>query len=288
MAFIPPLYSKLGKSLSDLLKKKFEYSSKVSVRNNVTSDVTVEATTSLNEKSTYGGAVETTYKNRDFGEVKAEANTEGVLKAEVKANKLVDHLTVTLSGTERPSGKLLAEYQQEYFSLSGQVEHNSETTKLEATAVVGFDGFSVGGQARYDTATSDLEDYNAGAEYTKEDFTATIVTTDRADKLVASYFHKIKNRNAGLKTVIGGRFEYDLTKQANNRVLSIGAEHDIDKLTTARGKIDSNGTIAAVVEHRLDNPSLKLQLAAQWSGKNKTTSPEKYGLGMCFGDYQTS
>jgi len=286
MAFVPPLYSKLSKSLSDLLKKKFEYSSKVSVRNNVTSEVTVEATTSLNEKSVYGGAVEATYKNKSFGEVKTEANTEGTLKAEVKANKLADNLTLTFSGTERPSGKVLAEYQQDHFSVSAQVEHNNETTKLEATAVVGFDGFSVGGQARYDTATSDLEDYNAGAEYTQDDFTATLVTTDRADKLVASYFHKIKNRTAGLKTVIGGRFEYDLTKQANNCVLFIGAEHDVDKITTVRGKVDSNGTIAAVVEHRLDNPSLKLQLAAQWSGKNKTTTTEKFGLGACFGDFQ--
>jgi len=285
MSFVPPLYSKLGKSLSDLLKKKFEYSSKVAVRNNVTSDVTVEATTSLNN-NTYSGAVETNYKNKNFGEVKLEANTEGVLKGEAKATKLVDHLTLTLSGTERPSGKLLAEYQQEHFSVSGQVEHNTETTKLEATAVVGFDGFSVGGQARYDTATSDLEDYNAGAEYSQDDFTATLVTTDRADKLVASYFHKIKNRTAGLKTVVGGRFEYDLTKQANNRVLSVGAEHDIDKITTVRGKVDSNGSISAVVEHRLDNPSLKLQFAAQWSGKNKSTTPEKFGLGLNFGDYQ--
>jgi len=285
MAFIPPLYNKIGKTFSDLIKKKYEYSSKLATRNNVSSDVTVESTASLSEKGNYSGAVKATYKNKDFGEFETEANTEGLLTAQAKATKLAENLTVTLSGTERPSGKLLAEYSQEYVSLSGQVEHNSETTKLEATCVVGFDGFSVGGQARYDTATSDLEDYNAGAEYSHDDFTATLVTTDRADKLVASYFHKIKNRS-GLKTFVGGRFEYDLTKQANNRVLTIGAEHEIDKATIVKGKVDSNGSIGAVVEHRLDNPALKLALAAQWSGKNKSTSPEKFGFGLTFGDYQ--
>jgi len=252
----------------------------------VTSDVTVESSASYSEKGTYSGNVKATYKNRDFGEVESEANTDGLLTGQIKATKLVDGLTVTLSGTERPSGKLLAEYQQEVFSVSGQVEHNAETTKLEGTAVVGFDGFSVGGQARYDTATADLEDYNAGAEYTHDDFTVTLVTTDRADKLVGSYFHKMKNRG-GLKSSVGGRFEYDLTKQANNRVLTIGAEHEIDSATTAKGKIDSNGSISALVEHRLGNPSLKLSFAAQWSGKNKTTTPEKFGVGMAFGDLAT-
>jgi voltage-dependent anion channel protein 2 len=245
--------------------------------------VTVESSASLTEKGSYTGSVKATYKNKDFGEVETEANTEGLLTGFVKATKLVDNLTVTVSGSERPSGKLLAEFQQDYFSVSGQVEHNSETTKVEATAVVGFDGFSVGGQARYDTATSDLEDYNAGAEYTHDDFTATLVTTDRADKLVASYFHKMKNRG-GLKSSVGGRFEYDLTKQANNRVLTIGAEHEIDSATTAKGKIDSNGSIAALVEHRLGNPALKLAFGAQWSGKNKSTTPEKFGVGAYFGD----
>jgi len=283
MAFVPPLYSKIGKSLSDLLKKKFEYSSKVSTRNNVNSEVNIESTATLSEKGTYSGAVKATYKNKDFGEVETEANTEGVFTGQVKATKLVDNLTVTVSGTERPSGKVLAEYAQDHFALSGQVEHNSETTKIEATAVVGFDGFSVGGQARYDTATSDFEDYNAAAEYTHDDFTATIVTTDRADKLTGSYIHRLKNR-AGLKSLVGGRFEFDLTKNNNARVLTIGAEHEVDKSTTVKGKIDNNGTLAAVVEHRLDNPSLKLQFAAQWKGKN--TTPEKFGFGLNFGDYQ--
>jgi voltage-dependent anion channel protein 2 len=286
MSFVPPLYSKFGKSLSDLFKKKFEYDSKISSRNIVNSELTIESSSSLTEKGNFTGNVKTTYKNKDFGEVEGEMNTSGLLTGSIKATKLADNLTVTLSGTERPCGKLLAEYQKEYFAVSGQVEHNMDTTKLEGTAVVGFDGFSVGGQARYNTATSEVEDYNAGAEYTHDDFTATLVTSDRADKLVASYFHKIKNRTAGLKTSVGGRFEYDLTKQANNRLLTIGVEHDIDAASNMKAKIDSNGSIAGVVEHRLNNPSVKLAFAAQWAGKNKTTTPERFGVGVNFGDYQ--
>lgn len=272
--------------MSDLFKKKFEYDSKVSTRNIVNPELTLESSANLSEKGNFGGNVKITYKNKDFGEVESEVNTAGLMTGSVKATKFADNLTVTFSGTERPSGKVLAEYQQEYFSVSGQVEHSTETTKVEGTAVVGFDGFSVGGQVRYDTATSDLEDYNAGAEYTEDDFTATLVTTDRADKLVASYFYKIKNRTVGLKTSVGGRFEYDLTKQANNRVLAVGVEHDIDSASNFKAKVDSNGTIAGVVEHRLSNPSVKLAFAAQWSGKNKTTTPERLGVGLHFGDYQ--
>jgi voltage-dependent anion channel protein 2 len=286
MSFVPPLYSKLGKTLSDLFKKKFEYDGKVSSRNIVNNELTLESSSNLTEKGTFAGNVKATYKNKDFGEVEGEMNTSGSLTGSAKATKLAKNLTVTLSGTERPSCKLLAEYQKEYFAVSGHVEHNADTTKLEGTVVVGFDGFSVGGQARYDTAAADLEDYNAGAEYTHDDFTATLVTSDRADKLVASYFYKLKNRTAGLKTSVGGRFEYDLTKQANNRVLTIGVEHDIDAASNMKAKVDSNGTLAGVVEHRLNNPSVKLAFAAQWAGKNKSTTPEKFGVGVHFGDYQ--
>jgi len=286
MPFIPPLHSKLAKSASDLFKKKFEFDSKISSRNIVNNELTIESSSNLTEKGNFAGNVKTTFKNKDFGEVEGEMNTSGLLTGSIKATKLADNLTVTLSGTERPSGKLLAEYQKEHLAVSGQVEHNADTTKLEGTAVVGFDGFSVGGQARYNTATSDVEDYNAGAEYSHDDFTATLVTSDRADKLVASYFHKLKNRNPGLKTSVAGRFEYDLTKQANNRLLTIGVEHDIDAASNMKAKIDSNGTLSGVIEHRLNNPSVKLAFAAQWAGKNKTTTPERFGVGVHFGDYQ--
>jgi len=52
-----------------------------------------------------------------------------------------------------------------------------------------------------------------------------------------------------------------------------------------KGKYDSSGTVSAAIEHRLDNPALKLNFASQWSGKNKTTTPEKFGFGVTFGDY---
>jgi hypothetical protein len=56
-SFVPPLYSKLGKSLSDLLKKKFEYDSKINSRNAVNQELTVESAANLTEKGNYGVAM---------------------------------------------------------------------------------------------------------------------------------------------------------------------------------------------------------------------------------------
>ncbi len=50
--------------------------------------------------------------------------------------------------------------------------------ELEATAVVGWEGISVGGQAKYDfgAAADKLTDYNGAFQYEQSDFTATIKT----------------------------------------------------------------------------------------------------------------
>jgi voltage-dependent anion channel protein 2 len=290
MAFLPPLFSKIGSQTKDLLSKKYDYKNQLTVKGNVQSDLTLESTVVLSDgkdgKSKSGdinGSVKAKYKNKDFGELEGEIGTSGTLTGELKATKLADGLTVSIKGTERPQAKVTAEYKQDSVAASIGVTVESATNKVEPTLVVGADNFSVGGQVEYDTAAGDLSDYNFGAEFSQKDYTLSLKTQQKATVLVGSYFYNITQKNIKLRTQIGAQVDWNL--KSNDRVLALGTEHDVDETTTVKSRIDTNAQVAAVLEHRLTNPALKVGLSSQWNGRDRTTTPARFGVAFTFGDF---
>lgn len=285
--FTPPLWSKFGTNLKDLLTKKYDYKNQLTTKNNVASDLTIESSVTQGDSS-FNGNVKANYKNKDFGSVETEVGTapnkdKNTLSAEVKATKLHDGLTVSLKGTDVPNAKLGAEYRQESVSASVTVESGKESSSAEATVVAGFDGFSVGGQGKY-CSVHGVTDYNFGAEYTAaEQYFVTLKTEAKTEKLVASYWHNIPTSRNKLKTQVGAQVNWNLENGA--KVLTIATEHDIDEVTTIKEKIDTEGVVATVLEHRLSNPFLRVNLSANWQVKDKTTTPKQFGVALTFGDF---
>jgi len=68
-------------------------------------------------------------------------------------------------------------------------------------------------------------------------------------------------------------------------VFTVGTEHDIDEATGLKAKVDTEGVAAAVLEHRLSNPFLRLNLSANWKVQDKSTTPKQFGVALTFGDY---
>jgi len=112
----------------------------------------------------------------------------------------------------------------------------------------------------------------------------SVKTEDQNNNVIGSYFHKLANRTFGLKTVVGGRVEYNLRNTDNNMTMKIGCEHEVDANIRFKGMADAKGFLSAVLEHRLSNPSMKLALASQWDTSKRTTKPERFGVGNTFGD----
>jgi len=290
MAFLPPLFSKIGSQTKDLLSKKYDYKNQVAVKGNVQSDLTLESTIVLSDgkdgKSKNGdvnGSVKAKYKNKDFGELEGEIGTTGVLTAELKATKMAEGLAIVVKASERPQAKVTAEYKQDSVAASLGVTVESATNKVEPTLVVGADNFSVGGQVEYDTSAADLSDYNFGAEFSQKDYTLSLKTQQRATVLVGAYYYNILNKNPKLRTQIGAQVDWNL--KSNERVLAIGTEHDVDETTTVKSRVDTNAQVAAVLEHRLSNPALKVGLSSQWNGRDRTSTPARFGVAFTFGDF---
>jgi voltage-dependent anion channel protein 2 len=289
MAFVPPLWSNFGKSLKDLLTKKYDYKHQVVVKNNISSDLNLESTVGLHEKDSgaFTGQVKAKYKNKDFGEVESEINTHpnkdgATLQAEVKATKFYDGLTLSLRGLDVPTVRAGAEYRQESVATSLFVEAGKESNAVEGTLAAGFDGFTVGGQAKY-CSVHNLVDYNFGAEYSQSDYYLTLKTAKKADELLAGYWHNIPTSRNKLKTQVGAQVAWSL--ESGSKVFTVGTEHDIDETTSTKAKIDTAGVLAAVLEHRLTNPFLRLQLSANWRVQDRVAAPKQFGVGLTFGDY---
>jgi len=287
MAFVPPLWSKFGTNLKDLLTKKYDYKNQLTVKNNVASDLNIESTVTQGAASTFDGTVKATYKNKDFGQVETEVGTapnkdKATLQAELKATKLYDGLTVIVKGADVPNLKVGVEYKHEAVSTSVTAEVGKESSSAEGSLVAGFEGFSVGGAGKYCT-NHGIADYNFGAEYSQPEYTLTLKTESKVEKLVASYWHNIPTSRNKLKTQIGGQVNWNLETGA--KVFTVGTEHDVDEVTTLKAKVDTEGVAAGVLEHRLSNPFLKLNLSANWQVKDKTTTPKQFGVALTFGDY---
>jgi hypothetical protein len=281
MAFVPPFFKNFGKSAKDLLSKKYDYQNKLTAKNNVQSDLALETSTTSDEKGNWSGSVKATYKNKDFGNVETEVDTRGTASAEITATKLANNTSVIVKATEKGTARVSAEYKQENLAGAVGIDWSKANTSADASVAAGLDGFAVGGEGKYDATKSDFSSYNAGAEYSAKDFTASVKTDKKFEAILASYFHNVNTGRAG-KTQVGAQFGADFTKKT--QVLTIGTEHDVDAATTLKGKVDSEGGVAGAVEHRLANPAVKINAAALFN-RNSGFTAQQFGVGFTFGDF---
>jgi len=280
----PPLFGKFGKSFSDLVKKKYDFKNSLTLKDKV-ENMTLETGATVGDSGLVGTvkAVGT----HGFGETETNIVTDGsVLEFKAKHTKLGQGLTVHLTANGVKScGQLLAEYQHDFVSASASVDATLELdTKFNGSVVLSHDRLAVGLGGTYGTKYSNFEDYNAGVEYSTKDFTATVQTKRRAELLAASYFHNVTHRTPGLKTQVGAQLDVTLASPSTNYGLTIAAEHQLSKDMSVKAKVDTAGTVATVVEHRMENPQFKLLVSAQWNLAKKSSSPDRFGVGVTVGD----
>jgi len=276
--FVPPLFKKFGKNLADLFKEQFEYKKYIKVKSSTKNGVTLESTGEALKSGDFSGTLKSTFKQADIGTFEAELKTAGATTYSVKADKLTKGLTVKLSGDEKPAGKLEVDFAQDFYSTSVGVDVAKDRTTLDSAAVIGFDGMSVGGAVKYDITAQAVADYNAGIEYSQSDLTSTVKTTNQADKVEASLFHKLTG-----DLTLGGLFCYDIVH--GKRVYTFGGAYKVNEDTTTKFKADSEGIVSSVLEHQIRKASAKVLLSSEFNARNQnSTLPDKIGVGFVFGD----
>jgi len=277
--FSPPIFKKFAKNINDLVKQKFNYSNQVKFRNSTSNGIQF-TTTGVAKDGDFTGSLNTQYKNADFGLVKADLQSSGATEVTVEADKLSKGLLVRLIGTDALKSNVDVEYTKDAFAGTLNWEADKSKTVIAASGAVGFDGVAAGAEVKYDAKVSAISDYNAAVEYQQADFVGTLKTREKADKVDLYLWNRV---NADLQSGAFGTYAFLA------RTWSIGGliSHRLDNNANIKVKADTTGIVAAVLEQRLASPNALIRFSTEFNAKKASTTPEKFGVSLFFGEGYT-
>jgi len=290
---VPPLFKNFGKSATDLFKKKYDFDHQLKVlvkpgRSNELETGVVAPTgkTDLRGYAKYNCKCDTYGK----GEVEIHTDANKESKANFKFDKLAQNAAVTLAVSskdkafKKTSGSVELEYAQHPFNFTSTLKSDLENHRLESSAVVAQNDLAVGGNLVADLSSGfQLADHNFGLQYSRPEYTAALVTENKAEVFTASYYQKVNP-----STVVGSTVKYDTNK--NQRVFQLGFDHELDFATTIRSKVELNSAtpqtavVATSVQHRLASPNLLLGVAAAFKVAQNRFESTDLGVSVTFGD----
>jgi hypothetical protein len=235
---------------------------------------------------------------------RSKASSLGIKAKNVFPNRLPGfNLAFKETTSERDFGEaryglfagLDADYSRSNFTATGAVTTDGDSNhSLAASAAVGFEGFSVGGDVKFLKAGEKPfapKSYNAGVSYRSGAYTASAVTDAMFDKVKLSLIAKQPQGHANWQEV-GLQAKVDLPSangKAQQRDLIFGARYQASANTFYNGAIVlNNGSGAFGVEHRFAEPKLSVSATAQFQAPATAFSPwpvTKYGVGITCGDY---
>lgn len=175
----PPSYSDLGKQARDIFGKGYHFGLwKLDCKSKTESGV--EFSTSGHSNQETGkvfGSLETKYKVPEYGLNFTEKwNTDNTLFTEIThTDKLLKGLKLTFEGSFAPqsgnkNGKLKATYGQDLVKIDSDVNIDLAGPVVNASGVVGYEGWLAGYQTAFDTQKTKLVTNNFAIGYTTNDF----------------------------------------------------------------------------------------------------------------------
>jgi len=300
----------LGKGSKTSGKKKFDFKHQLKTVSKTPFGLTLTATGTL-EPTQVIGSTNIKYVDKSWGEVEGDVDTgSGKLYAKSTFTQLYPGTKLTVGGGYDPSSpepivrqnlsaKAEVEHSQSFWNASsvvtvGEEAHKDKkddpalTSTVSVAGTVGWEGLSVGGQLLFKVdKDQNLQDYNVGAQYDTEGFTAAVTTESQGDVFRTSILHNVtKSHTLGVEFVSD---EFDrLSKPAepHRKILNVASEYKLDVATTVKLRLSNLGEVSSAVEHRLLNPKVAVNFSTQWKVKGLSShKAEKFGLGFVIGEY---
>ncbi|XP_015588270.1 voltage-dependent anion-selective channel [Cephus cinctus] len=277
----PPAYNDLGKNARDVFGKGYHFGLlKLDVKTKTDSGVEFSSGGVSNQDTgKVFGTLETKYKIKEYGLTFAEKwNTDNTLGTDITiADKLLQGLTVGYSCTFSPqtgnkSGKLKTTYKHDNVSANADFDLSlSAGPLINASAVVGYQGWLAGYQATFDSQRSKITKNNFALGFTASDF-ALHTSVDNGRDFGGSIYHKIK---PGLEGAI------NLAWNSSNNVtqFALGSKYDLDQDASVRAKVNSQLQIGLGYQQKL-REGVTLTLSTNIDGKNFGSGGHKIGFAL--------
>lgn len=278
----PPPYPDLGKNARDIFSKGYHFGLiKLDVKTKSNSGVDFNTSGSSNqENGKVFGSLETKYKVKDYGLTFAEKwSTDNTLGTEVTMqDQLLQGLKMGAEFNFAPqsgnkAGKLKSAFQNENMALNADLSFADSNTKpiINASAVLGYQGWLAGYQAAYDTDGKKLTKNNFALGFSTGDFILH-TNVDDGQEFGGSIYQRISPR---LETGIS------LAWQSGNNTtkFGVGCKYDLDKDAAVRAKVNNSSQIGLGYQQRLRD-GIVLTLSALIDGKNFNSGGHKVGLAL--------
>jgi voltage-dependent anion channel protein 2 len=273
-------FKDIGKACSDLLSKDFKVGKNtVELKSKTSNGVTfTPSSTKSGDKLT--GQLAAKYTFAGGIESEATLTTGGVLSLTLEA---VDAITKGLTATfdcetvapgkagVLSSGKCTVDYKQEMYT--GKASYDYYKGDLNAAASAGYLGMTLGCSADYSTVKSALTKYAGAFQFQQPDFTFCAKLSESIGKSMVytgSYYHNV---SSGMQ--VGG----ELSKASDKTDVSIafGCMYKLDKDTTVKSKVDSDGILTASYKQKI-SPLSTVTLAAAVDTVSLSENKHKFGM----------
>lgn len=272
--FVPVQFSKLGKKVTDLFKKNYEFDNQIATKNS-TSVNNAKLTIEAGSKNQTNGFAKITYDSKDLGKFELDFPTAGMPSAKVTNTGVMDGLELVLAGNGKPAGSLEANYAQDFVACSTKVCSNNN---VNASVTIGHDDVTCGGAVALNMA-GEIKNWDVAAEWAKKDFTMTVHTAKKGEDITLSFFQRVSGQ-----TSVGARFFHQ--PESDDKKLTFGMDHQYDSKTNIKAKADTAGVVSTAIQHRLSNPSFLLNVSAEFNALSKDRlNAQKLGVSAKFGDY---
>jgi len=276
---MPAQFADIGKKCKDLLSKKYDYKNEIKTINKAQDGVKVEAGVVYGKG--VSGSMKGNYKTSDYeAEISLNSCQQADDSAKVTFSKLVKDLELEVNASSSSTIGLAAKYEADKFASKVEFNHSGSATGLQLQAAFGMNDFTAGLEAAVDctNANFNLKDYNFGAEYSHGAIIAGLKTAKGQKDVTASVFQKLNSNVTWGTSVLIHPDDFSKT-------ISLGLEYSLSKTSTLKSKGDSAGSIAFALEHKLTNPNMKFNFAAQYDANKAPAAAEKFGISLVFGDY---
>jgi len=272
----PALYNDLNKKSTDLLNKDFPTFNKLEFKTSAKDGLVVEANVTEKDGSSVG-TFTPKFNFPAWGTLSLGVDTKRNVKVEASSSTLVPGTKFTLSGvTESETVTSELEYKHKNLAATASLNlFSSKGTTASVSTVVGHEGYSLGLQTDYNFSTNTINNLNGAFSYFSLDPKIPTVTLFGKFKRGVAGFnvhHKLTDRVSA-----AAEGEYNYVNNAENPKLTVGVSYEADALTTLKGKIDTNGHVAASVSTRVN--SLRLTVGTVLNSNN-FSAPSKANFGV--------
>ncbi|KAF8862339.1 hypothetical protein BDZ45DRAFT_671088 [Acephala macrosclerotiorum] len=278
-----PAFSDISKASNDLLSKDFYHLSAqaVEIKSNTPNNVAFKVTGKSTHEGATSGLLEAKFSDKPSGLTLTQSwNTVNALDTKIELNDTItkglkaEVLTNFLPATSAKGAKLNLHFKQANFH--GRAFFDLlKGPSANIDAVIGQDGFLVGGSAGYDVQKAAITSYSAAIGYAAPQYTASITASNNLSVFSAAYYHKVNSQvEAGSKAV------WD-SKAGSAVGLEVAAKYRLDTLSFAKAKINDRG-VAAVAYNVLLRPGVTFGIGASFDTQKLDQANHKIGTSLTF------